>query len=107
MNQRLNRKAIALSAIVTTVVLVGIGAATFVANPTAVDANTAHIDGQTAAADQTYEVTSAQTDAAITTERAPWAAGHHAHESVQTIFAHGHDHDDADEHEHEYEDHHD
>lgn len=107
MNQRLNRKAIVLSAIVTTVVLVGIGAVTFVANPIAVDANTAQIDAQTAVANQTHVVTSAQTDAAITAERVPWAEGHRTHESAQTTFGHEHDHDHAYEHEHEYEDHHD
>ncbi|QLQ05998.1 MAG: hypothetical protein HZY76_07995 [Anaerolineae bacterium] len=41
MNKRVNRKAVVLSAIATTVALVGIGAATLLANPSPADAGPA------------------------------------------------------------------
>ncbi len=78
MNKRLNRKAIVLSAISTTVVLMGIGAAMLLATPPATDATTTPVDAQPVVIDRAQALTPAQTEAEIAADRAQLAEAYQA-----------------------------
>lgn len=84
MNQRVNRKAVVLSAIATTVALVGIGAATLVANPPAVDANAAVPAAQPVVIERSSGLTSAQAEVEIAAYRAQLSE---AYRALQQAYA--------------------
>lgn len=65
MNKHVDRKAVVVSAIVTTIALVGIGAATLVANPPAADADVAVSNAQPLVIDPSQTLTPAQAEAEI------------------------------------------
>lgn len=84
MNKRVNRKAVILSAIATTVALVGIGAATLVANPPAADAGTAMSNTQPVVIDRSSTLTPAQAEAEIAAYRAQLSQ---AYQALQQAYA--------------------
>lgn len=84
MNKRMNRKAIVLSAIVTTIALVGIGAATLLANPPAADANPVVSNTQPLVIDQSQTLTLAQAKAEIAAYQAQLSE---AYQALQQAYA--------------------